>query len=163
MNRPKSNDYFTWVYPDNTAIGTPPESVKVENVKISFIYEIEGNIYGGCQNETRPGLGTGLDFSLNKMIKATLTNKGDFPVHCNIIVKSGNGWRWEEGVGARKLGVQENQEQIIDKGESVEVYYYLLHNFWKTQNVNWQYEDKLVDLDDVRAIEFKVYNDGTKR
>ena len=160
MNRPKSADYFTWAYPDNTATGTPPESVKVENGKISFTYELEGNIYGGCQTETRPGLGTGLDFTNYKMIKATLTNKGDSPVHCNIIVKTGNGWRWAESAGARKLGGEENQEQIIDGGESIDVYYYLLHNFWKTQNVNWKYEDKLVDLDDVRAIEFKVYNGG---
>ena len=34
------------------------------------------------------------------------------------------------------------------------------HNFWKSQKVNFQYSDQITDLNDVRAIEFKVYNRG---
>ena len=160
MNSPKSADYFTWSYPDNTAIATPPESVKIENGVISFLYKIQGNIYGGCQTETMPGLSLGFDFSNYKMIKATLTNKGSSSVRCNIIVKTGAGWRWAESAGAKILGGPENEEQIIEGGKTVRIFYYLLHSFWKTQNTNWQYTDKLVDLNDVRAIEFKVYTTG---
>ena len=94
------------------------------------------------------------------MIKATLTNEGVSDVHCNIILKTGNGWTWFESPGTKTLGGIENQEQIISKGNSVKIYYYLQHNFWKSKNVNWQYTDKISDLDDVRAIEFKVYNGG---
>ena len=160
MNRPKSADYFTWAYPDNTATGTPIQSIKVENGVVSFSYKIEGNIYGGCQTETRPGLGLGLDFSKYNVIKATLTNKGDSPVHCTIIIKTGNGWRWQESAGSKSIDGIENEEQIIPGGESVNVYYYLKHHFWKTQASNWQYTAELIGLDDVRAIEFKIYNGG---
>ena len=160
MNRPKSADYFTWAYPDNSAMGTPPESVKLENGVISMEYDIEGQLYGGCQTETRPGTGKGLDFSNYRMIKATLTNKGTSNIHCNIIFKTGNGWLWQESAGAKTKGGAENQEQIIGGGQSVTVYYYLYHKFWKTQAVNWQYADSLTGLDDVRAIEFKLYNGG---
>ena len=43
MNRPKSADYFTWAYPDNSAMGTPPESVKLENGVISMEYILKAN------------------------------------------------------------------------------------------------------------------------
>ena len=160
MNRPKSADYFTWAYPESSALGTDGDSVKVENGVVSFEYKIEGDIYGGCQTETQPGTGKGMDFSKYKMIKATLTNKGKTDVHCNIIFKTGNGWKWQENAGANTPGGDENKEQIIGGGKSVTVYYYFNHKFWKTQAVNWQYADELTDLDDVRAIGFKVYNGG---
>lgn len=160
MNRPKSADYFTWAYPDSSCLGTDGDSVKVENGVVSFDYKIEGQIYGGCQTETKPGTGAGLDFSKYKMIKAKLTNKGKSDVHCNIIIKTGNGWKWQEGAGATTPGGPENREQIIGGGQSVTVYYYLEHKFWKTQAVNWQYADELEGLDDVRALAFKVYNGG---
>lgn len=160
MNRPKSADFFTWAYPDNTATGTPIQSIKLENGVVSFTYKIEGNIYGGCQTETRPGLGLGLDFTKYKVIKATLSNKGDSPVHCTIIIKTGSGWRWQESAGSKNGDGAENEEQIISGGESINVYYYLHHHFWKTQASNWQFTDELVGLDDVRAIEFKIYNGG---
>ena len=160
MNRPKSADYFTWAYPDTSATGTPEESIKLQNGVISFDYEISGNIYGGCQTETRPGTGLGLDFSKYKIIKATLKNKGTSNIHCNIVLKTGNGWLWQESAGARTPGGAENQEQIIGGGESINVYYYLTHKYWKTQKVNWQYADELTGLDDVRAIAFKIYNGG---
>ena len=151
---------FTWTYPDNTATGTPKDSVKIENGKISFFYEIENGKYGGCQTETKPGLGIGIDLSEYNMIKAILTNKGDSEIHCNIILKTGNGWTWYESAGTKILGGIENEEQIIKGEESIKVYYYLNHNFWKSQKVNWQYSDKIADLNDIRAIEFKVYNGG---
>jgi len=159
MNRPKSADYFTWAYPDTSALGTPESSIKLENGVISMEYDIENSqMYGGCQTETRPGTGLGLDFSNYKVIKATLTNKGTSNVHCNIVLKTGSGWKWQESAGAKTPGGPENQEQIIGGGQSVTVYYYLNHSFWKTQAVNWQYADKLTGLDDVRAISFKLYN-----
>ena len=74
MNSPKNADYFTWAYLDNIATVTKLESVKVENGVISFSYEIKGQIYGGYQTETRPGLGIAVDFSKYKMITAKLTN-----------------------------------------------------------------------------------------
>ena len=158
MNRPKSADYFTWAYPDTSALGTPEESIKIENGVISFEYDISGDIYGGCQTETIPGTGLGLDFSKYTVIKATLKNKGTSNVHCNIVFKTGNGWLWQENAGAKTPGGEEDQEQIIGGGESVNVYYYLNHKYWKTQRVNWQYADELTGIDDVRTIGFKVYN-----
>ena len=160
MNRPKSADYFTWDYPDTSATGTPEDSIKIENGVVSFEYDISGDIYGGCQTETRPGTGLGLDFTNYKIIKATLTNKGTSNIHCNIILKTGNGWLWQESAGSKTPGGEEDQEQIIGGGKSVNVYYYLNHNYWKTQKVNWKYADELTGLEDVRSIGFKVYNGG---
>ena len=114
MNRPKSADYFTWAYPDTSALGTPEESIKLENGVISMEYNIENSqMYGGCQTETRPGTGLGLDFSNYKVIKATLTNKGTSNVHCTLVFKTGSGWKWQENAGAKTPGGPENQEQII--------------------------------------------------
>ena len=155
-------NYFSWSFPDDTATGTPFDSVKISNGVITFPYNISNGIYAGCQTETRPGSGEGIDFRNYKMIKASLKNKGKSDVHCNIILKTGNCWTWFESPGTNTLGGIENQEQIINGGKSVEIYYYLHHNFWKSKNVNWQYVDKISDLNDVRAIEFKVYNGGEK-
>ena len=153
-------NYFSWSFPDDTATGTPFGSVKILNGVITFPYNISKGIYAGCQTETLPGLGTGIDFRNYKMIKVSLTNKGISDVHCNIIIKTGNAWVWFESPGTNTLGGIENQEQIINGGKTVKIYYYLHHNFWKSKNANWQYADKISDLDDVRAIEFKVYNAG---
>ena len=159
MNRPKSADYFTWSYPDTSAAGTEVGSVKVENGVIKIPYDVEIGIYGGCHTEAKPGSSIGLDFSNYKMIKATFTNKGTSPVRCIIIIRTGRGWSWNEGYGARTLGGIENQEQIINGGESINVYYYLNHSSWKTERVN-QFNDKLTQLDDVRAMAFRVYDNG---
>ena len=94
------------------------------------------------------------------MIKATLTNKSESEIHCTIIIKTGSGWTWYESAGTKILGGREDQEQILGGGESINIYYYLLHSFWKTQKVNQQYADTISNLEDVRAIEFKVYNGG---
>ena len=107
-----------------------------------------------------PGLGIGIDLSNFQMIKATFKNKSESEIHCNIVIKTGCGWTWFESPGTRNLDGPEDQEQIIGGGESINIYYYLLHNFWKSQKVNWQYVDKISNLEDVRAIEFKVYNGG---
>lgn len=134
--------------------------MKFENDIITFPYNINNGIYAGCQTETRPDSGAGIDLRNYKMIKASLNNKGSLDVHCNIIIKTGSGWTWFESPGTKKLGGIENQEQIIIGGKSEQIYYYLHHNFWKSQKANWQYTDNISDLDDVRAIEFKVYNGG---
>ena len=160
INKQLTIENFTWAYPDNTAIGTPKDSIKVKNGIITFFYEIENGKYGGCQTETKPGSGIGIDLTKYNIIKAVLTNKGESEVHCNIILKTGSGWIWYESAGTKIVGGIENEEQIIKGKESIKIFYYLHHNFWKSQKVNWQYSDQLADLNDVRAIEFKVYNGG---
>ena len=62
--------------------------MKFENDIITFPYNINNGIYAGCQTETRPDSGAGIDLRNYKMIKASLNNKGSLDVHCNIIYNS---------------------------------------------------------------------------
>lgn len=75
-------------------------------------------------------------------------------------MKTSSGWKWYESEGVKVLSRLEKEEQIIEEGESVTVYYYLLLSLWKTPKVNWRYEDIITDLDDVISLEFKIYNGG---
>ena len=97
----------------------------------SLEYKIEGDIHGGCQTETSPGKCKGIDFSKYKMIKATLTNKGKTDVHWNIVLKTGNGWKWQENAGTNTLGKDENKEQIIYGGNLLLYIIILITNFGK--------------------------------
>ncbi|MCI1268817.1 MAG: CIA30 family protein [Ruminococcus sp.] len=159
MNRPKSASYFTWSYPDTSFTATTSTSVSSDGVMTIKYDGITDEKGAGIQTETRPGLGLGLDFTKYKAIKATLTNKGTSDVHCTLIVKNGSGWTWAENGGTAVIGGKEG-EMVVPAGKSVDVYYYLNHPTWKTKASDWEYTDSLTDLDDVRAIAFKLYTSG---
>ena len=176
MNRPKSAGYFSWQYADTSMACTDDhdsataQSAKTklvadadnpENDKLVISFTTKGvsnekDQAAGIQTETRPGLGIGLDFTKYTTISATLTNKATDDVHCNIVVKNGKGWTWAENSG----GVG---ECVIPAGESVDVVYDLSGKNWKTEEAGWEYAGHLEDLDDVRAICFKVYGGSTER
>lgn len=159
MNRPKSADYFTWSYPESSFTKTVDTSVKDGVITIEYD-GITNNDGAGIQTETRPGLGKGIDFTNYDAVKATLTNKGDKDVHVTLIVKNGQGWLWAENGGTLTAGTEEG-EMIVPAGKSVDVYYSLKKPYWKSKDTNWTYTGLLTDLDDVRAIAFKLYTDGT--
>lgn len=159
LNRPKSANYFTWDYPEASFEGTVSSGLSEDGVLTIEYDGITNEIGAGIQTETRPGLGVGLDMTKYEIITATLTNKGNTDVHCTLIVKNGSDWTWAENGGTASLGGSEG-EMIIPAGESVKVYYYLNHATWKSAASGWAYTGTLSDLDDVRAIAFKLYTGG---
>lgn len=149
MNRPKSADYFTWKYPE-TSFRKAETSVKDGVISITCD-NIDSDKGTGVQTETRPGLGTGFDFSPYETITAKLTNETNKDVHCTLVLKTDGTWTWQESAGTT------GEECIVPAGKSVNVTYNLYDSHWKSKTTNWEYTGKLEGIDDVRAIAFKLY------
>ncbi|MGN0482871.1 MAG: Ig-like domain-containing protein [Lachnospiraceae bacterium] len=152
MNRPKTVEAFTWVYPDADAKSDTTTTLKDGKLTASFTdLTDQKKEYGSVQTETKPGLGEGMDVRPYAGINATLTNNSNADIHCNIVVRTGANWTWSEnsGVGAG--------ECIIPAGGSKQVSYSFTSSDWKNASTGWQFTGSLEDLDDVRAIAFKFY------
>ena len=158
LNRPKSADAFTWSYPETSWEQTVNAELKDGGVLSVDFANITDEAAAGIQTETRPSLGVGLDFSLYKTITATITNNSDSDIHITLLLRTSSNWTWQESAGVAE-GVEDG-EMIIPAGESVDVTYYLKEATWKSKLSNWQYTGQLQDIDDVRAIGFKIYTGG---
>lgn len=156
MNRPKSANSFTWSYPETSFEGTVSTDLSSDGVITVNFKDITDQIGAGVQTETRPGVGEGMDFTNYSGIKATLSNESANDVHATIVVKNGSNWTWAENGGSLTPDGM-GGEMIIPAGESVDVYYNLTQASWKSMTSAWQYTGTLTELDDVRAIAFKIY------
>jgi len=160
LNRPKSADYFTWKFQETSwEANTTSATCDAGKLEVTF-KDVSSDDAAGIQTETKPGLGSGMDFSDYKSITCKITNNSTSPVHASLLVRTSGGWTWQENGG---IVNGEDGETIIPAGKTVSVTYNLQGSTWKSKTSNWQYTGKLQDADDVRALGFKIYAGASEK
>ncbi|WP_199925561.1 cellulase family glycosylhydrolase [Paenibacillus bouchesdurhonensis] len=155
MNRPKTASYYPWDFVESSFTGNVSTGLEGETVFVNYSSSLSDTVAAGAATETKPGLGTGDDWSQYSSLSATLTNTGSDAIRVALVLKAGSGWVWQESGGQTET--DSTTERIIAPGESVEVTYELNSPIWKSAATDWVNNATVSNLTDIRGILFKVY------
>lgn len=116
----------------------------------------DGDKYAGCQFETCPGMGTGLDYSAYKTVTMDVENLTGSTVELTMLWQTGGGWLWQEcpAVAKGATGIAK-----IPAGYKGQVTFNVAEPTWKSEESNWEYTELPVDLDITKCVAFKIYGD----
>lgn len=155
LNRPKTASYFSWAYPEASWKDQTSSATCSDDGVLSVAFKnVTSDNAAGIQTETKPGLGKGIDCSSYKTLKCKITNKNTFDISASLLLRSSSNWTWQENAG---VTVDGKACDVIPAGKTVEVSYKLQEPTWKSKASNWEYTGEGQDLDDVRAIGFKIW------